>query len=341
MSKKEILVTGGAGYIASHTIVELIKAGYEPIVIDDYSNSEPDVIRRVERIADRPDGSIAAYEGDVCDHDTLRRVFSEHSILAVIHFAGHKAVGESIEKPLMYYRNNLGATMNVIRVMSEFGCENVIFSSSATVYGMNNEAPFNETMPTSCTNPYGWTKLMSEQILIDFAVSDLKFTPVLLRYFNPVGAHESGMIGESPRGIPNNLMPYIQQVASGKRKMLTVFGDDYDTTDGTGVRDYIHVTDLAKGHVAALDYAIEHEGVEIFNLGTGKGTSVIELVRAFMKANKVDVPYVIGSRRNGDIAACFADVSKAEDMLGWRAALGIEDMCRSAWNWEKKNQGKA
>ena len=341
MSKKEILVTGGAGYIASHTIVELIKAGYEPIVIDDYSNSEPDVIRRVERIADRPDGSIAAYEGDVCDHDTLRRVFSEHNILAVIHFAGHKAVGESIEKPLMYYQNNLGATMNVIRVMSEFGCENVIFSSSATVYGMNNEAPFNETMPTSCTNPYGWTKLMSEQILIDFAVSDLKFTPVLLRYFNPVGAHESGMIGESPRGIPNNLMPYIQQVASGKRKMLTVFGDDYDTTDGTGVRDYIHVTDLAKGHVAALDYAIEHEGVEIFNLGTGKGTSVIELVRAFIKANKVDVPYVIGSRRNGDIAACFADVSKAEDMLGWRAALGIEDMCRSAWNWEKKNQGKA
>lgn len=341
MSKKEILVTGGAGYIASHTIVELIKAGYEPIVIDDYSNSEPDVIRRVERIADRPDGSIAAYEGDVCDHDTLRRVFSEHNILAVIHFAGHKAVGESIEKPLMYYQNNLGATMNVIRVMSEFGCVNVIFSSSATVYGMNNEAPFNETMPTSCTNPYGWTKLMSEQILIDFAVSDLKFTPVLLRYFNPVGAHESGMIGESPRGIPNNLMPYIQQVASGKRKMLTVFGDDYDTTDGTGVRDYIHVTDLAKGHVAALDYAIEHEGVEIFNLGTGKGTSVIELVRAFIKANKVDVPYVIGSRRNGDIAACFADVSKAEDMLGWRAALGIEDMCRSAWNWEKKNQGKA
>lgn len=332
-----ILVTGGAGYIASHTLVELCEAGYEPVVIDNYSNSEPGVLDRVAKITGK---TIPAYEGDVCDYETLRRIFEEHEIGAVIHFAGYKAVGESVEKPLMYYSNNLGATMNVLRVMNEFGCKNIIFSSSATVYGMNNEAPFVETMPTSCTNPYGWTKLMSEQILQDAAVADPKFTPVLLRYFNPVGAHASGLIGENPRGIPNNLMPYVQQVASGKREKLTVFGDDYDTSDGTGVRDYIHVVDLAKGHVKAVQYAFAHDGAEVFNLGTGRGTSVIELVEAFKKVNEIDVPYVIGPRRAGDIATCYADAAKALQALDWKAELGIEDMCRDAWNWESGNEDK-
>ena len=334
-----ILITGGAGYIASHTLVELMAAGYEPIVVDNYSNSSPRVLDRVARITGQ---SIKAYEGDVCDAGVLRKIFAENEIEAVIHFAGYKAVGESVEKPLMYYSNNLGATMTVLQCMEEFGVRRIIFSSSATVYGENNPVPFVETMPTSCTNPYGWTKLMSEQILRDAAAANSALSVVLLRYFNPVGAHPSGLIGEKPNGIPNNLMPYIQQVAAGLREQLTVFGDDYDTPDGTGVRDYIHVVDLAKGHVAALEYMLAGTesaggagGAEVFNLGTGKGTSVLELVEAFQRVNGVAVPYKIGPRRAGDIAACYADASKVRDVLGWTAELGIDEMCESAWRWER------
>ncbi|MCQ2546276.1 MAG: UDP-glucose 4-epimerase GalE [Clostridia bacterium] len=337
----KILVTGGAGYIGSHTVVELIEAGYDVVVIDDYSNSNPSVLERVQKIVSQNDsadcGEISEIvEGDVCDYEAVKGIFDRHDIEAVIHFAGFKAVGESVEKPLMYYQNNLGATMNLIRVMEEAGVKRIIFSSSATVYGMNNEAPFDESMPTSCTNPYGWTKLMSEQILSDAAVADESFRPVLLRYFNPVGAHPSGLIGENPRGIPNNLMPYVQQVASGIREKLTVFGDDYDTPDGTGVRDYIHVVDLAKGHVKALEWSLksDEQGCAVFNLGTGRGTSVVELVTAFAEINEVPVPYVIGPRRAGDIATCYADASRAEKVLGWKAEKNIEDMCRDAWRWE-------
>ncbi len=329
----KILVTGGAGYIGSHTLIELLEAGYEPVVIDDYSNSEPSSLERVREIAG---GIWEIIEGDVCDYDTVKDIFDRHEVGAVIHFAGFKAVGESVEKPLMYYRNNLGATMNLIRVMNEAGVGRMIFSSSATVYGMNNRVPFDETMPVSCTNPYGRTKLMSEQILKDAAAAVGNFLPVILRYFNPAGAHTSGLVGENPRGIPNNLMPYIQQVASGRREKLTVYGNDYDTPDGTGVRDYIHVVDLAKGHLKALEWSLEscEEGGEVFNLGTGRGTSVLQLLTAFERVNEVPVPYVIGSRRAGDIATCYADASKAEKVLGWKAEKNIEDMCRDAWRWE-------
>lgn len=339
-----ILVTGGAGYIASHTLVELLAAGHQPVVVDNYSNSDPSVIKRVEEITG---ASIPAYEADVTDFDALDAVMAECAkadmpIDGVIHFAGYKAVGESVEKPLMYYRNNLGATVTVLECMKKNGVKKIIFSSSATVYGENNQVPFVETMPTSCTNPYGWTKLMSEQIIQDAAVADPELCAVILRYFNPVGAHSSGKIGENPKGIPNNLMPYVQQVAIGVREKLTVFGDDYETVDGTGVRDYIHVTDLAKGHVAALDYAAGCGGAcceggcfEVFNLGTGRGTSVLELVNAFASVNGVDVPYEIGPRRAGDIAECYADASKARDVLGWKAELGVEEMCRDAWKWEQ------
>ncbi|MGN0701561.1 MAG: UDP-glucose 4-epimerase GalE [Lentihominibacter sp.] len=350
-----ILVTGGAGYIGSHTIVELLGAGYDIVVMDNYSNSDPSVIGRIAKIMEEEKQTTGAgtqgriidvVEGDVCDRAALRSVFEKNSISAVIHFAGYKAVGESVEIPLMYYRNNLESTMNIAECMKEFGTEHIIFSSSATVYGMNNSVPFVETMPVSCTNPYGWTKLMSEQILRDMAAGapdkdrpDYRFRPVLLRYFNPVGAHRSGMIGENPRGIPNNLMPYIQQVADGIREKLTVFGDDYDTPDGTGVRDYIHVTDLAKGHVKALTWALSADDfggeAAVFNLGTGKGTSVLELVNAFAEVNGVEVPYVIGPRRAGDIATCYADASRAKEILGWEATLGIEDMCRDSWRWQR------
>ena len=332
-----ILVTGGAGYIASHTLVELLAAGHQPIVVDNYSNSDPSVIERVEKITG---AQIPVYEADVSDHNALDEVMTSCveaglPIDGVIHFAGYKAVGESVEKPLMYYRNNLGATVTVLECMKKHGVPKIIFSSSATVYGENNLVPFVETMPTSCTNPYGWTKLMSEQIIKDAAVADPNLSAVILRYFNPVGAHSSGMIGENPKGIPNNLMPYIQQVAIGVREKLTVFGDDYETVDGTGVRDYIHVTDLAKGHVAALDYAANSTGYEVFNLGTGRGTSVLELVNAFTSVNEIDVPYAIGPRRAGDIAECYADATKARDILGWTAQLGVEEMCRDAWKWEQ------
>ncbi|MDD4199829.1 MAG: UDP-glucose 4-epimerase GalE [Eubacteriales bacterium] len=327
-----ILVTGGAGYIASHTLIELLAAGHQPIVADNFSNSDSAVVGRVEKVAGV---NIPCYEIDVTDYDALDGLMAEGNIDGIIHFAGYKAVGESVEKPLMYYRNNLGATLTVLECMKNHGVKKIIFSSSATVYGEHNQVPFVENMPTSCTNPYGWTKLMSEQIIQDAVASDPELSAVILRYFNPVGAHSSGMIGENPKGIPNNLMPYIQQVAIGARDKLTVFGDDYETIDGTGVRDYIHVSDLAKGHVAALDYSAEHRGYEVFNLGTGRGTSVLELVKTFASVNGVDVTCSIGPRRAGDIAECYADVSKANSILGWKAALGVEDMCRDAWRWEQ------
>ena len=329
-----ILLAGGAGYIGSHTCIELISAGHTVVIADNLCNSKKEAVKRVEKIVGQ---EIPFYEINVCDHDSLRKVFSENKIDAVIHFAGLKAVGESCEKPLMYYRNNLDSTLTLLEVMKEFGCHNFVFSSSATVYGIPETVPLVETMPTSCTNPYGWTKLMTEQILQDVTKTDPELSVVLLRYFNPIGAHESGTIGENPNGIPNNLMPYITQVAVGKLKKLGVFGNDYPTPDGTGVRDYIHVVDLAKGHVKAIDYADAHKGTEIFNLGTGVGYSVLDIVKTFSKVNNVEIPYQIKPRRAGDIAECYADPTKAKEVLGWTAEKTLEDMCRDSWNWQKKN----
>ena len=329
-----ILLAGGAGYIGSHTCIELISAGHTVVIADNLCNSKKEAVKRVEKIVGQ---EIPFYEINVCDHDSLRKVFSENKIDAVIHFAGLKAVGESCEKPLMYYRNNLDSTLTLLEVMKEFGCHNFVFSSSATVYGIPETVPLVETMPISCTNPYGWTKLMTEQILQDVTKTDPELSVVLLRYFNPIGAHESGTIGENPNGIPNNLMPYITQVAVGKLKELGVFGNDYPTPDGTGVRDYIHVVDLAKGHVKAIDYADAHKGTEIFNLGTGVGYSVLDIVKTFSKVNNVEIPYQIKPRRAGDIAECYADPTKAKEVLGWTAEKTLEDMCRDSWNWQKKN----
>ena len=329
-----ILLAGGAGYIGSHTCIELISAGHTVVIADNLCNSKKEAVKRVEKIVGQ---EIPFYEINVCDHDSLRKVFSENKIDAVIHFAGLKAVGESCEKPLMYYRNNLDSTLTLLEVMKEFGCHNFVFSSSATVYGIPETVPLVETMPTSCTNPYGWTKLMTEQILQDVTKTDPELSVVLLRYFNPIGAHESGTIGENPNGIPNNLMPYITQVAVGKLKELGVFGNDYPTPDGPGVRDYIHVVDLAKGHVKAIDYADAHKGTEIFNLGTGVGYSVLDIVKTFSKVNNVEIPYQIKPRRAGDIAECYADPTKAKEVLGWTAEKTLEDMCRDSWNWQKKN----
>ena len=329
-----ILLAGGAGYIGSHTCIELISAGHTVVIADNLCNSKKEAVKRVEKIVGQ---EIPFYEINVCDHDSLRKVFSENKIDAVIHFAGLKAVGESCEKPLMYYRNNLDSTLTLLEVMKEFGCHNFVFSSSATVYGIPETVPLVETMPTSCTNPYGWTKLMTEQILQDVTKTDPELSVVLIRYFNPIGAHESGTIGENPNGIPNNLMPYITQVAVGKLKELGVFGNDYPTPDGTGVRDYIHVVDLAKGHVKAIDYADAHKGTEIFNLGTGVGYSVLDIVKTFSKVNNVEIPYQIKPRRAGDIAECYADPTKAKEVLGWTAEKTLEDMCRDSWNWQKKN----
>ena len=329
-----ILLAGGAGYIGSLTCIELISAGHTVVIADNLCNSKKEAVKRVEKIVGQ---EIPFYEINVCDHDSLRKVFSENKIDAVIHFAGLKAVGESCEKPLMYYRNNLDSTLTLLEVMKEFGCHNFVFSSSATVYGIPETVPLVETMPTSCTNPYGWTKLMTEQILQDVTKTDPELSVVLLRYFNPIGAHESGTIGENPNGIPNNLMPYITQVAVGKLKELGVFGNDYPTPDGTGVRDYIHVVDLAKGHVKAIDYADAHKGTEIFNLGTGVGYSVLDIVKTFSKVNNVEIPYQIKPRRAGDIAECYADPTKAKEVLGWTAEKTLEDMCRDSWNWQKKN----
>ena len=330
-----VLVTGGAGYIGSHTCVELIEAGYTPIVIDNLSNSNPESLRRVAEITGK---NVAFIEGDVRDESLLEKIFSEYEISCAIHFAGLKAVGESVAKPMEYYQNNLDATLTLCKVMARRNVKRIIFSSSATVYSGDNEMPLRETSKTgNCTNPYGWTKYMGEQILRDIAKADPEWSVVNLRYFNPVGAHASGRIGEHPNGIPNNLMPYISQTAIGKRDHLNVFGNDYPTPDGTGVRDYIHVVDLAKGHVAAIRYLLSHTGDGIFNLGTGHGYSVLDMVHAFEKVTGKPIPYKIMPRRPGDIDECYADPSLAEKVLGFKATLGIEDMCRSAMNWQIKN----
>ncbi len=330
-----ILVTGGAGYIGSHTCVELLEAGYTPVVIDNLCNSCAESLRRVEKITGK---TVPFYGGDVRDTALLDRIFTERKIAAVIHFAGLKAVGESTQIPLAYYANNLDATLRLCEAMEKHGVRRIIFSSSATVYTVGDKMPLREDSVTGgCTNPYGWTKYMCEQILRDLAKADPDWTVVSLRYFNPVGAHESGLIGEQPNGIPNNLMPYITQTAVGKRDKLRVFGNDYPTRDGTGVRDYIHVVDLARGHVAALCYLLEHKGEHVFNLGTGEGSSVLEMVQAFEKASGVKIPYEITDRRPGDVAECWADPAKSEKELGWKARYDLEKMCADSWNWQKNN----
>ena len=330
-----ILITGGCGYIGSHTCIEMLEAGYDIVVIDNYYNSKPEALRRVKEISGK---DFPFYECDIRDAEGLRKVFRAHKIEAVIHFAGLKAVGESVREPLMYYDNNVTGTVVLCQVMAEMGCKRIIFSSSATVYGTGNPSPLKEDMPTGAvTNPYGRTKFMIEGILADLCVSDPEWSAVLLRYFNPIGAHISGRIGEDPNGIPNNLMPYISQVAIGKLQKLSVFGDDYDTHDGTGVRDYIHVVDLARGHVKAVGYALEHNGAEAINLGTGTGYSVLDLVNAFKTANGVDVPYAIAPRRDGDVATCYSDPAKAAALLGWKAEKNVEDMCRDTWRWQSQN----
>ncbi|HEM4067594.1 TPA: UDP-glucose 4-epimerase GalE [Streptococcus suis] len=329
-----ILVTGGAGYIGSHTVIELLNLGKEVVIVDNLSNSSILVLDRIETITGkRP----TFYELDVADKEALRQVFENENIEAAIHFAGYKAVGESVAKPIMYYENNIMSTLALVEVMAEFGVKKIVFSSSATVYGLNNPSPLVETMPTSATNPYGYTKVMLEQILRDVEVADKEWSIALLRYFNPIGAHESGLIGEEPAGIPNNLMPFIAQVAVGKRPELSVFGNDYDTVDGTGVRDYIHVIDLALGHIKALEKISTTAGVHTYNLGSGQGTSVLELVQAFEKVNGVPVPYKIVDRRPGDVATCYANADKALEELDWKTEKTIEDMCRDTWNWQSKN----
>ncbi|MGI6074884.1 MAG: UDP-glucose 4-epimerase GalE [Pyramidobacter sp.] len=330
-----ILLTGGTGFIGSHTAVELLSSGHGVIIADNLVNSSASVIDRIEQITGR---HPLFFQTDVSDKGNMRKIFAQHPIDAVIHFAGLKAVGESVEKPLLYYRNNLDTTLTLLEVMKESGCRQFIFSSSATVYGMSNQVPFTEDMPDGqCTNPYGWTKLMIERILRDAAAADAAMSVVLLRYFNPIGAHPSGLIGEQPNGIPNNLMPYLCLVAAGKLQQLRVFGDDYPTPDGTGVRDYIHVVDLAKGHAAALKYAASHKGTEVINLGTGHGSSVLDLLHSFERVNAIKIPYSIAPRRAGDIAQCYADVSKAQRILGWKAEKTLDDMCRDSWNWTKKS----
>ena len=330
-----ILVTGGAGYIGSHTCLELLNRGYDVTVIDNLCNSSPKSLERVAQLAGK---AVQFYEGDVRDEALLERIFREQQIACVIHFAGLKAVGESVAKPWLYYDNNLNSTLVLTKVMGRVGVKNLIFSSSATVYTADNTMPLRETSRTGgCTNPYGWTKYMTEQILQGLCAAEADWSVCLLRYFNPIGAHESGVIGEDPRGIPNNLMPYITQVAVGRREKLGVFGNDYDTPDGTGVRDYIHVVDLAKGHVAAVDYVLRNRGCEVFNLGTGSGYSVLEMVKTFSEVNGVAVPYQITDRRPGDIATCYADPTKSRKLLGWAAEKTLADMCRDAWNWQSKN----
>ena len=325
-----VLVTGGAGYIGSHTCVELLNAGHEVIIVDNFVNSKPEALDAIRTIT----GKVFAFvEADLRDRDAMMKVFDDHAIDAVIHFAGLKAVGESVEKPLEYYDNNLYGFIVLAEAMRAHGVKKFVFSSSATVYGMNNPVPFREGMPTSATNPYGYTKVMIEQMLQDIAHADPEWRVCLLRYFNPIGAHESGLIGEDPNGIPNNLLPYVAKVATGELKELSVFGDDYDTPDGTGVRDYIHVVDLALGHLAALNYVEHHTGAIPVNLGTGHGTSVLEIVHAFEKASGRKVAYRIAPRRAGDIASCYADTSRAAELLNWHATRNIDDMCRDAWRF--------
>lgn len=329
-----ILVTGGAGYIGTHTCVELLNNGIEVIVVDNLSNSKIEAINRVERITGK---SVKFYKADILNRDELTKIFAENKIEAVIHFAGLKAVGESVEIPLHYYTNNISGTLTLCDVMKEFGVKKIVFSSSATVYGYPETVPINEDFPLDATNPYGRSKLMLEQILEDLYISDKEWSISLLRYFNPVGAHNSGLIGEDPNGIPNNLMPYITQVAVGKLEKLKVFGNDYPTIDGTGVRDYIHVVDLAVGHLKALEKIAKETGVFTYNLGTGTGYSVLEVVRAFENASKKEVPYEIVARRSGDVAICYADPQKAKDELGWSATRGIVEMCEDSWRWQMNN----
>lgn len=327
-----ILVTGGTGYIGSHTCIELISEGFEPVIVDNFCNSKIEVLDRLERITQK---HIPCVHADVRDKYTLARVFDQYDIDGVIHFAGIKAVAESAEKPLGYYSNNIESTLALCRTMAERSVKKLVFSSSATVYSEDNVSPLNEHAKLGCSNPYGWTKLMIEQILRDISAADSTWSVLLLRYFNPIGAHESGLIGEDPAGIPNNLMPYIAKVAAGKLEMLHVFGSDYPTPDGTGIRDFIHIIDLAKGHVAALRYADTHAGVEAINLGTGKGISVLELVSAFEKTTGQKIPYQFEGRRPGDIAVCYADPTKAEKLLNWHAELDINRMCTDAWRYER------
>lgn len=328
-----ILVTGGAGFIGSHTVVELLESGEDIVIVDNFSNSSPDVLEKIKEITHK---DFKFYEVDLLDEENLEKVFRENNIESVIHFAGLKAVGESVEKPIEYYHNNITGTLILLKVMRKYNCQKLVFSSSATVYGDPASLPIKEDFPLSTTNPYGSTKLMIEQILQDVCIANKDFCVAILRYFNPIGAHKSGLIGEVPNGIPNNIMPYILKVANGEYETLTVFGNDYDTPDGTGVRDYIHVVDLARGHLKALDKIRKEKGVKIYNLGTGNGYSVLDLVTNFEKVNNVKVNYKIGARRAGDIAACYADPTKAKEELGWVAEYGIEDMCKDAWNFIKK-----
>ena len=330
-----ILVAGGAGYIGSHTCVELLEAGYEVVVVDNLYNSSPESLKRVEKITGK---NVTFYEADILDKEALNKIFDAHEIEAVIHFAGYKAVGESVQKPIEYYHNNMTGTLVLCDVMRAHGVKNIVFSSSATVYGDPAQIPITENCPKGQpTNPYGWTKSMLEQVLTDIHTSDPEWNVILLRYFNPIGAHKSGMIGEDPKGIPNNLLPYVAQVAVGKRECLGVFGNDYDTPDGTGVRDYIHVVDLAAGHVKAIDKLREKPGVEVYNLGTGNGYSVLQVVAAFEKACGHKIPYEIKPRREGDIATCYCDPKKAKAELGWEAKYGIDEMCEDSWRWQSSN----
>lgn len=330
-----ILITGGAGYIGSHTAVELLDRGDEIIILDNFRNSKPESLNRIREITGK---DFKFYGADMLDRSALREIFSKNEISQVVHFAGLKAVGESVEKPLEYYHTNIEGTISLLEIMREFGVRDIVFSSSATVYGLENPSPLVETMPTfTATNPYGYTKVMIEQILRDLDRSENGWSITILRYFNPIGAHKSGKIGEDPQGIPNNLMPYITQVAIGKREKLQVFGNDYPTTDGTGVRDYIHVVDLAKGHLAALDKNLQEFGVKTYNLGTGKGVSVLELIQAFEKASGQKIPFEIAPRRSGDIAECYADATKASVELNWRAEKTIEQMCEDSWRWQSQN----
>ena len=332
---KKILVTGGMGYIGSHTVIQLVESGYEPIIVDNLVNSKPEVLNRIEKICGK---KPQFYEIDVRDEEKLDKVFDDNEIFAVIHFAGLKSVGESVQKPELYFNNNIGSTEVLLRVMEKHGCKNIVFSSSATVYGNPERVPIFETDKVgSTTNPYGETKLRIEFLLKDLAKKDKDWNIVLLRYFNPIGAHKSGLIGEDPQGIPNNLMPYITQVAVGKLAQLRVFGSDYDTPDGTGVRDYIHVDDLAHGHILSLKKIEEKPGLLIYNLGTGKGTSVLELVHAFEEANNIKIPFQIVERRPGDIAECYANADKAYKEMGFKCTRSIVDACRDSWNWQKNN----
>lgn len=331
---KNILVTGGTGYIGSHTVLELLNSGYRIVVVDNLRNSKLEALRRVEKLASK---SVDFFEADMLDKQALKSIFQKYNFDAVIHFAALKAVGESVEKPLLYYENNISGTINLCEAMHEHSVKNIVFSSSATVYGDPSQSPLSEESSLSAVNPYGQTKLTSEYLLKDMYTSDPDWNIALLRYFNPVGAHESGMIGEDPSGIPNNLMPYVTQVAVGNIDKLSVFGNDYPTRDGTGERDYIHVMDVATGHIKALEKLAEKPGLITYNLGTGSGTTVLELIKAFEEVNSVSVPFEIAPRRAGDAAICYADASKAENELNWKTERGIEEMCRDAWNWQKKN----